>query len=105
MRVRGIADVVQKTTRNRPATPEEEQVERYIGGRIREARREKGVSQLVLSERIGVDRATIAKYEKGQARLLFVRLLAIAVALSKPISYFVCEMPIDAFRPDECPGD
>ena len=48
---------------------------------IRKARKEKGITQQELAERIGVNRATISKYESGQISIPFAQFMEIASAL------------------------
>lgn len=48
---------------------------------IRKARKERGITQQELADRIGVNRATVSKYESGQISIPFSQVLAIAEAL------------------------
>lgn len=59
-----------------------------IGQLIKEARKEKGLTQDELAEISNVNRNTIHKYEQGQRmpRINFIK--SLASALDKPISYF-----------------
>jgi transcriptional regulator with XRE-family HTH domain len=56
--------------------------------RIRQARRESGLSQEALAERVGVPPADLRGYEEG-AEVSPGRLELIAVATGKPVSFFV----------------
>ena len=59
-----------------------------IGARIRAARKEKGLTQMQLAEKVGVSFQQIQKYETGKDRIFVERLQQIAQALEIPISYF-----------------
>ncbi len=59
-----------------------------IGARIRAARKEKGLTQMQLAEKVGVSFQQIQKYETGKDRIFVERLQQIAQALEVPISYF-----------------
>ena len=59
-----------------------------IGARIRAARKEKGLTQMQLAEKVGVSFQQIQKYETGKDRIFVERLQQIAQALKVPISYF-----------------
>lgn len=48
---------------------------------IRKARKERGITQQELAQRLGVNRATISKYESGQISIPLSQALAIAEAL------------------------
>jgi len=59
-----------------------------IGARIRFVRKQKGLTQMQLAERVGVSFQQIQKYEKGRDRIFVERLQQIAQALDVPVSYF-----------------
>ncbi|MCD6319666.1 MAG: helix-turn-helix transcriptional regulator [Candidatus Desulfofervidaceae bacterium] len=59
-----------------------------IGARIRFIRKQKGLTQMQLAERVGVSFQQIQKYEKGKDRIFVERLQQIARALDVPIYYF-----------------
>ena len=59
-----------------------------IGARIRVARKEGGLTQRQLAEKVGVSFQQIQKYETGKDRIFVERLQQIAQALKVPISYF-----------------
>lgn len=55
-----------------------------LGGKIREAREEKGLSQAELAEQVKVSRATIVHYENGQVNQPLLEVVTrVAVALGK----------------------
>ena len=64
-------------------------VDRYVGKRIYSLRLSHGLSRAQLSKSIGLTPKQVEKYEKGRNRIYASRLLIIAKALSKDISYFV----------------
>lgn len=65
-----------------------EEVDKFIGKKIYSLRLAKGLSRQQLSEVIGVTHQQLQKYEKGTNRISVGRLVLIAKALSKDISYF-----------------
>jgi len=65
-----------------------EKVDAAIGMRIHELRISMGLSRHQLAEKIGVTHQQLQKYEKGINRISAGRLVAIAGALNKPVSYF-----------------
>jgi transcriptional regulator with XRE-family HTH domain len=64
--------------------------DRFIGRQVRQVRREAGMTQQALSEKLGLTFQQVQKYEAGRSRLPAGRLRDVAIALSKPINYF-CE--------------
>ncbi|MEZ6000268.1 helix-turn-helix domain-containing protein [Hyphomonas sp.] len=71
--------------------------DRFVGQKVRQARRELGLTQESLSSLLGVTFQQIQKYESGQSRLSAGRLRDVAIALNKPIDFFyepfVIELP------------
>ena len=65
-----------------------QEVDKFIGGKIYSLRLAKGLSRQQLSKVIGVTHQQLQKYEKGTNRISVGRLVLIAKALSKEISYF-----------------
>lgn len=59
-----------------------------IGKEIHELRISMGLSRNQLSSKIGVTHQQLQKYEKGTNRITVGRLVAIAQALNKPVSFF-----------------
>ena len=74
-------------------------VDRYVGERIYSLRLAHGLSRAQLSKSIGVTHQQVEKYEKGRNRIYASRLLIIAKALSKNISYFVEGLESDDNKP------
>lgn len=63
-------------------------VDRYVGGRIRERRVMLGLSQQQMAHLIGVTYQQAHKYERGINRISAGRLFEIARVLRVPVSYF-----------------
>jgi transcriptional regulator with XRE-family HTH domain len=63
-------------------------IDRHVGGRIRERRIMLGLTQQQLADLIGVTYQQAHKYERGINRVSAGRLFEIARVLSVPISYF-----------------
>ena len=59
-----------------------------IGGRIKNRRKEIGISQEKLAEVLGVTYQQIQRYENGSNRLNLENIQIIADALTMPVSYF-----------------
>ncbi len=64
------------------------EVDKFVGGKIYSLRLAKGLSRQQLSKVIGVTHQQLQKYEKGTNRISVGRLVLIAKALSKDVSYF-----------------
>ena len=64
------------------------EVDKFIGRKIYALRLAQGCSRQQLSEVIGVTHQQLQKYEKGTNRISVGRLVLIAKALSKDVSYF-----------------
>ena len=62
--------------------------DRFVGQRLRQGRRELGLTQEALAALLGVTFQQIQKYEAGHSRMSAGRLLEIAIALGKPIGWF-----------------
>ena len=60
-----------------------------IGRKIKQLRRQRGLTQSMLAERINVSYQQVQKYEQGHSRISVQRLSAIARALDCPISVFL----------------
>ena len=61
----------------------------FIGDRLREARLARGISGVGLSEMLGVSRAAISQYERGETTPRPQLVRAIASRLNVPASYFM----------------
>jgi transcriptional regulator with XRE-family HTH domain len=72
-------------------TKQPKEVDAHVGLKIRERRKELGLSQSALAEKVGVAFQQVQKYERGVNRVVASRLEAIAKALGVPIAYFFPE--------------
>ncbi len=77
----------------RPKAPN--QVDAYVGNRVRLRRKILGLSQEKLGEALGITFQQVQKYEKGINRIGAGRLLDIAECLNVPISFFFPESDVD----------
>jgi transcriptional regulator with XRE-family HTH domain len=75
-------------------------VDRFVGGRIRERRVMLGLSQQQMAQLIGVTYQQAHKYERGINRISAGRLYEIARVLQVPVSYF-----FDGLEGTECDDD
>ena len=60
-----------------------------IGKRIREARRDRGVTQDELADQVGVSRSAVAQWETGRTGQITGNLSRIADALEVNVEYFM----------------
>lgn len=74
--------------RTRPGRSRAQDMDRYVGARIRERRIMLGLTQQQIAELVGVTYQQWHKYEKGINRIAAGRLSAIAQALGVEIGYF-----------------
>lgn len=65
-----------------------EKIDKHIGQKIYSLRLAQGLSRIQLAEVIGVTHQQLQKYEKGSNRISVGRLVLIAKALAKEVSYF-----------------
>jgi transcriptional regulator with XRE-family HTH domain len=65
-----------------------ENIDRYVGGRVRERRIMLGLTQLQLAELIGVTYQQAHKYEQGINRMAAGRLYKVAQVLGVEVGYF-----------------
>lgn len=78
-----------------------------IGKVIRELRKQSGMSQSKLADKIGVTYQQVQKYEKGKTKLNIARLEQIADVFDMPVKHLLAECGIDisesydAFSEDE----
>ena len=73
---------------SRRSTSRAQDIDRYVGARIRERRIMLGLTQQQLADLIGVTYQQAHKYERGINRVSAGRLFEVAQVLSVPISYF-----------------
>jgi transcriptional regulator with XRE-family HTH domain len=75
-------------TRDETLRPRAQDIDRYVGARMRERRIMLGLTQQQLAELIGVTYQQAHKYEKGINRIAAGRLSSIAQALGVEVGYF-----------------
>lgn len=73
---------------SRRATSRTQDIDRYVGARIRERRIMMGLTQQQLADLIGVTYQQAHKYERGINRVSAGRLFEVAQVLSVPVNYF-----------------
>ncbi len=77
-------------------TPEmEKRMEMTIGQRIRECRKNKGMTQETLAEVLFTNKSTISEYENDKIDIKISVLREIARALDTPVSYLVASQETD----------
>lgn len=64
------------------------EVDRLIGKRIQQRRKELGLTASTLSEKIGIAQQQLSRYERGDNKINVSHLVEIAVALNTSISWF-----------------
>ncbi|WP_420997903.1 helix-turn-helix domain-containing protein [Cupriavidus sp. 30B13] len=69
----------------------DEQLFRELGARIAQARKARGLTQVQLSERLGIAQQTLAHYEGGRLRLPVAALLALAQELQVSVTELIGE--------------
>jgi transcriptional regulator with XRE-family HTH domain len=73
---------------SRRSTTRTQDVDRYVGARIRERRIMLGLTQQQLADLIGVTYQQAHKYERGINRVSAGRLFEVSRVLSVPVNYF-----------------
>ncbi|QLB44105.1 MULTISPECIES: helix-turn-helix domain-containing protein [Mannheimia] len=63
-------------------------IDRLVGQRIQQKRREMGYSAERLSEYVDISQPQLSRYERGANKINVAHLVAIATFLKTPISYF-----------------
>ena len=76
-------------------------LEAAIGARMRARRRQLGLSQTDLAERLGVSFQQVQKYERGTNRIAASTLITAAEALSTTVGWFVGEESLSPMDEDE----
>jgi transcriptional regulator with XRE-family HTH domain len=77
-----------RTASSRRSTGRTQDIDRYVGARIRERRIMLGLTQQQLADLIGVTYQQAHKYERGINRVSAGRLFEVSQVLSVPVSYF-----------------
>ncbi|TNG91214.1 helix-turn-helix transcriptional regulator [Pasteurellaceae bacterium USgator11] len=67
------------------------EVDRLVGKRIQKKRKEYGYSAEKLSELLDISQQQLSRYERGTNKINVAHLVAIAVFLKTPISYFFAD--------------
>ena len=62
-----------------------------VGERVRRARKTRGISRRILSERSGISQRYLAQLELGSGNISIALLLKIAVGLGEPIESFIID--------------
>ena len=75
------------------AVKQPDEVDRFVGERIRQARREKQMTQMDIAELMGLTFQQVQKYEKGTNRVACGRLLKFSQVLDRQITYFFPKQP------------
>lgn len=63
-------------------------LKKMVGQRLRSAREEAGLLQAQLAKTVGVAQNTLSQYEAGAVDIPFEKIVRLARALDKPLSYF-----------------
>src|SRR3954451_23041748 len=84
----GEAEEARSPAVSRRSTGRTQDIDRHVGGRVRERRIMLGLTQQQLADLIGVTYQQAHKYERGINRISAGRLYEIAQVLSVPIGYF-----------------
>ncbi|MEG9487972.1 helix-turn-helix transcriptional regulator [Mannheimia indoligenes] len=66
-------------------------IDRLVGQRIQQKRREMGYSAERLSEYVDISQPQLSRYERGANKINVAHLVAIATFLKTPISYFFAD--------------
>lgn len=77
------------------------EVDKLIGKRVQEKRKELGYSAEKLAEYIGLSQQQLSRYERGASKINVAHLIDIAIFLKTPISWFFQDcMPEDDLLKD-----
>jgi transcriptional regulator with XRE-family HTH domain len=82
----------------RRSTARTQDIDRHVGGRVRERRIMLGLTQQQLADLIGVTYQQAHKYERAINRISAGRLFEIAQVLGVPVSYFFAGLEQDSDR-------
>ncbi len=86
-------DTKEETPQSNHEARRADQIDRYIGRRLRMRRIEKGLSLNDISDALGISYQQIQKYENGTNRISVGRLYALSAIVDVPISYFYEGLP------------
>ena len=65
-----------------------------VGGRVRQARKDAGLSQVRLAELLNTTQSAISLYEAGQRAVSIDTLLNVARILNRPLHYFLSALDV-----------
>ncbi|MBO6562303.1 MAG: helix-turn-helix domain-containing protein [Nisaea sp.] len=82
----------EKDSADRGKTNANNPVDVFVGARLRRRRKEMGMTQRIVAQKIGVTSQQYMKYERGDNRISASRLFDVASVLNTPVSYFFDEM-------------
>jgi transcriptional regulator with XRE-family HTH domain len=82
------SDMSSRAASSHRSTSRTQDIDRYVGARVRERRIMLGLTQQQLADLIGVTYQQAHKYERGINRVSAGRLFEVAQVLSVPVSYF-----------------
>ena len=68
------------------------------GDKIKKARKEKGLSQQVLADKLGVNKGTVSRWEQSKFEPNIETMKQVALILHKPIQYFLSDSFVDEMR-------
>ncbi|WP_439327435.1 helix-turn-helix domain-containing protein [Lonepinella sp. BR2357] len=78
------------------------EIDKLIGQRIQQKRREQGYSAERLAEYVDISQPQLSRYERGTNKINVAHLVAIATFLKTPISYFFADcMEMAEWNQDE----
>lgn len=66
-------------------------IDKKVGKRVQQCRKEKGLTVVQLSEKIELPAQTISRYERGENKINLEHLTLIATGLQTPISWFLID--------------
>ncbi|HEX3864507.1 MAG TPA: helix-turn-helix transcriptional regulator [Stellaceae bacterium] len=92
-------DLTYRVASSRRSTGRTQDIDRHVGGRVRERRIMMGLTQQQLADLIGVTYQQAHKYERGINRVSAGRLYEIAQVLSVPVGYFFDGLDGQSARP------
>ena len=81
------------------------EIDAAVGRRIKQRRKEMGLSQTELADAIGVKFQQVQKYESGANRVAASRLWEISEALDVPVTYFFQDLQRREPKPANLAGD
>lgn len=68
------------------------EINKFIGKKIVEARKNEGITQQSLANFLGISRIAMSSYETGRTRITIPNLALLSKALGKPIDFFIQDL-------------